>query len=108
MTDKIIPLIEARKTPGKYVKLDPKGFFVIELDKQQIRVEYYSNVYRKKGIASGKLEKVFIGEKADALSDTIANHVIGLRPEHYCYLGRELQKAESTLKNNKKYIQNGC
>jgi len=108
MPDKIIPLIEAKKTSGKYVELDPKGFFVIELDRQQIRVEYYSNVYRKKRIGSGKLEKVFTGKKADALSDTIANHVSGLRPEHYCYLGRELQKAESALKNNEKYIQDGC
>lgn len=110
MDNKEIPLIKAQKTPQKNVILDPNGFFVIETNRknQQIRVEYYSNVYKEKKIVSGKLQKIFIGNKADALSDTIAKNVPKLLPEHYMYLGRELQKAESALKNNKKYIQGGC
>jgi len=81
----------------KDVILDPHGFFVIEVDTKGIRTEYYSNVYKNKRIVSGRLEKVFVGIKADALSDSIAQHVPVLRPDHYLYLGRELQKAQLAL-----------
>jgi hypothetical protein len=108
MADKEIPLIEAKKTSEKDVKLDPQGFFVIEVYTKGLRVEYYSNVYKEKRIVSGHLEKVFTGTKADALSDTIAAHLPHLRPEHYLYLGRELQKAQQAFEQKKKYVQGGC
>ena len=110
MDERKIPLIYAKKIPKRDIILDTKGFFVIELDKKEskIRVEYYSNVYKKEKIVSGKLEKVFTGKKADAICDTISNNVPNLLASHYMYLGRELQKAEVALENNKKYIQGGC
>ena len=107
MVDKEVPLIKAKKSPQKDVVLDRGGFFVIEVHKE-IRVEYYSNIYKNNRIASGILEKVFSGTKADALSDTIVRHVPQLRAEHYTYLGRELQKAQYALEQNKKYVQGGC
>ena len=90
--------------------LDPNGFVVIEIDRKEnkIRVEYYSNVYKDNRIVSGKLEKIFVGEKADSLSDTIAKHVKNLYPGHYMYIGRELMRAEEALRKNKEYIQDGC
>jgi len=108
MVDKEVPLIKAKKTPQKDVILDREGFFVIEVNKKEIRVEYYSNIYKKNRIVSGILEKVFSGSKADALSDTVIKNVPPLRAEHYIYLGRELQKAQYALEQNKKYIQGGC
>ena len=110
MVDMEVPLIKAKKTPRKDVKLDPKGFFVIEIDKtkKEIRVEYYSNVYKGDKIVSGKLEKVFSGSKANALCDTITKNIPGLRSEHYAYLGRELQRAQEALEEKKKYVQDGC
>ncbi|KYK23937.1 hypothetical protein AYK25_00800 [Thermoplasmatales archaeon SM1-50] len=108
MVDREVPLIKAKKTVEKDVVLDPNGFFVIEVDAKQIRVEYYSNIYKDKRIVSGHLEKVFTGTKADALSDSIAEHVTALRPEHYLYLGRELQKAQIAFEQKKNYIQGGC
>ena len=110
MADKEVPKIRAEKIPQKDVILDPKGFFVIELDrnKNEIRVEYYSNVYKEKRIVSGILEKVFTGNKADSLCDTIVKNVPDLLPTHYMYLGRELQKAQDSLENNTKYFQGGC
>ncbi len=107
MVDKEVPLIKAKKTPQKDIVLDRGGFFVIEVHKE-ITVEYYSNIYKYNRIASGILEKVFSGTKADALSDTIVRHVPQLRAEHYTYLGRELQKAQYALEQNKKYVQGGC
>ena len=108
MVDKEIPLIKAKKTAHKDVILDHGGFFVIEVNKKEIRVEYYSNIYKKNRIVSGNLEKVFTGLKADALSDTIIKYIPYLRAEHYAYLGRELQKAQYALEQQKKYIQGGC
>lgn len=108
MVDKEVPLIKAKKTPQKEVILDRGGFFVIEVYEKEIRVEYYSNVYKKNRIVSGKLEKVFSGSKADALSDTIIKYIPYLRAEHYAYLGRELQKAQYALEQHEKYIQGGC
>jgi hypothetical protein len=110
MVDIEVPLIKAIKTSKKDVILDSNGFFVIELDRkrQEIRIEYFSNVYKAKKIVSGKLQKVFVGKKADALCDTIAKNVPVLLPEHYMYLGRELQNAQYCLENNKKYYQGGC
>jgi len=110
MVDKEIPLIKAKKITQRDVILDPNGFFVIEIDKKlnDIRVEYYSNVYRGKRIVSGILEKVFSGKKADSLCDTIVKNVPNLLPTHYMYLGRELQRAQCALEKNKKYIQGGC
>ena len=110
MADREIPLIYAKKNSEKDVILDPNGFFVIEVDRRQkeIRVEYYSNVYKNKKIVSGILEKVFIGKKADALCDTIVKNVPELLSNHYTYIGRELQRAQCSLEKNKKYIQGGC
>ena len=108
MDRKDVPLIEAVKTAEKDVVLDQNGFFVIELREKKIYVEYYANVYRNDRIVSGNLKMVFMGTKADALSDTIAQHVPLLLPEHYMYLGRELCAAESALRNNLIYEQGGC
>jgi hypothetical protein len=110
MVDKEVPLIKAKKIPQKDVILDPNGFFVIEIDRKnsEIRVEYFSNVYKEKRIVSGILEKVFTGKHAESLCDTIVKNVPDLLPTHYMYLGRELQKAEYSLEKNIKYFQGGC
>ena len=57
MVDKKVPLIKAEKTQRKDVVLDSEGFFVIEIHKKEIVVEYYSNVYRDGKIVSGSLCK---------------------------------------------------
>jgi len=110
MADKEVPLIVAKKTPQRNVTLDPNGFFVIEVNKQDqaIRAEYYTNVYKGNKIVSGILKAVFIGKKADALCDIIAARVPALRKEHYMYIGRELQRAQCSLEKNKPYEQGGC
>ena len=79
MKDKIIPVIKESKKLRKDVILDPNGFIIIEIYNDEIRVEYYKNIYKENKIISGKLKKVFIGKKADALSDTIADNIKNLR-----------------------------
>ena len=59
MADKEVSLIQAKKTPEKDVNLDTQGFFVIEVDSDQknIRVEFYSNVYKKIESSQAALKK---------------------------------------------------
>lgn len=103
-----IPVITAKKTKGKDIILDDKGFFVIEIITDSINVEYYHNVVKNKEIVSGKLNIIFTGTSAKALCDTIASHIKDLRPEHYLYLGRELLRAEQAITNQEPYEQDGC
>ena len=109
MVDKEIPLIKAKKTMEKDVILDPNGFFVIEVYDKGIRIEYYSNVYKNKRIVSGRLEKVFIGTKADALSDTIAQHVPQITTRALSVSGaRVAKRTESRLNKRRSTSQGGC
>ena len=108
MDRKEVPLVQAKKTMEKDLVLDPKGFFVIEVRDNAIFVEYYKNVYKNDRIVSGNIKKVFKGQKADELCDTIADHVPDLLPGHYLYLGRELKVAEQALEGKSFYEQGGC
>jgi len=99
--------IAARKTQQEDVVLDPQGYFVIKVD-ATIRVEFYTYTGPGNVKSGGRLERVFYGKRADALCDTITRHIKSLLPEHYCYLGRELQKAEDALGEGKTYVQGGC
>jgi hypothetical protein len=103
-----VPVIPAKKTKQKDVVLDTKGFFIIELVNNHIQVEFYHNVIKNDQIVSGKLVKIFTGNSAAALSDTIARHITGLRSDHLLYLGRELMRAEMALKQNESFEQDGC
>lgn len=104
----MVPVIEARKAKHDEINLDEKGFFVIELVKDQIQVEYYQNVIKNHRIVSGKLKKIFVGTSAAALCDTIASYVQGLQSDHLLYLGREIMRAEYALKQDESYEQGGC
>jgi hypothetical protein len=108
MTEKEIPLIEAAKTARRDVTLDPAGFFVIIVNNGKITVESYENVTKEDRIVSGKLRRVFIGTRADALCDTIARFEKDLLVEHYLYLGRELMRAQIALEHDTPYVQGGC
>jgi len=81
---------------------DPKGFFVISIDKNRNKIiaEHYMN---------NKISKRIVGDSAEEISKTIAR--LGLigefkqTKEHAMYLGRELQKAKIALENGLDYEQ---
>lgn len=83
---------------------DPKGFFVVLIDraKNKLLVEHYQD---------NKLKNKITGNSAEDVCKTIANlDLIGdfkQRLEHSMYLARELAKAEIALKNNLDYEQDG-
>jgi tetrahydromethanopterin S-methyltransferase subunit A len=83
---------------------DPNGYFLINIDKtrKKIIAEHYQN---------GKINKRIAGNSAKEVCDTVAKlNLIGdfeQKLEHLMYLGRELEKAEISLKNNLDYEQDG-
>ena len=84
---------------------DPNGFFVISIDKNRnkIIVEHFQN---------NKLKNKIVGDNAEEICRTIVDmNLIGdfdQRLQHAMYLGRELQKAETALKDNLDYEQDSC
>lgn len=104
-----VETIEATK--HKRMTKDPHGFFVIFLDhdRQEIVVEFYESVMKdeksKKRVGTGKLGLVVCGTSAEALCHTISREGLVTRFDHSSYLGRELQKAEISLKNGLEYEQ---
>ena len=81
---------------------DPKGFFVISIDRtrNKLLIEHYRD---------NKLKNKIIGDSAEDICKIIASlDLIGdfeQKLEHSMYLARELQKAEFALRNNSNYEQ---
>lgn len=98
---KIKKMKEIEAKPGKWLP-DPKGYFLINLDRQRKKlvVEHYRY---------GKINKKIVGDNAKEICDTIAKlNLIGdfkQKLEHAMYLARELKKAEIALENNLDYEQ---
>jgi tetrahydromethanopterin S-methyltransferase subunit A len=91
---------------------DPRGFFVIFLDKEkkEIVVEHYLNVSKEDSkfqVATGKLNKVIRGDSALSIRDTIIELGLVSLMDHIGYLGIELGKAETALKMGLNYEQDG-
>ncbi len=105
--------------------LDPSGYFIIYVDRQQnlICAKHYSNIINDKGLAvdpetgkpipaRGKVnrqaEQLFTGRTAKELCVQILEKT---QPcpvtlfDHAAYLGREAQRAESAMLQQKEYIQ---
>lgn len=81
-------------------KFDPKGFFLINLDREnkQIIVEHYTKQERR-------MDRVITGKTAEELTHTITRLDMVTFMDHACYLGRELAKAEAALNFNLDYEQ---
>ena len=92
---------------NKRLEFDRNGFFIIivDRDKCKIVVEHYQNVERGKVLGTGRLDKIIEGTNAEEICHTIINQGFVSRLEHAAYLGRELQKAETALKNKLPYGQ---
>ncbi|RLC30153.1 hypothetical protein DRH13_04750 [Candidatus Woesebacteria bacterium] len=92
-----VPKILAR-VPKK-LKMDRAGYFVIipSLDKKIIIVEHYAY--------DNKLLHIIEGKDASSIYSTIIENGWLRELSHAAYLGRELAKAEFSLKYGSKYIQ---
>lgn len=94
------PIIQA-KEPDK-IQMDKAGYFVIlpRLDKGIITVEHYSY--------DNELLHIVQGNDARSLYWTLIENGWVTQLSHAAYLGKELAKAELSLKYGFKYIQDGA
>ncbi len=113
------------KLSQRFIALDPGGYFIIYVDREQERIcaEHYTNTIDDRGLAcdpetgaplacngtlkrsashlySGRTAKelcIALFEQSDACPVTCLDHA--------AYLGREFQKAETALMTGEPYIQ---
>ena len=79
--------------------LDTRGYFLI-------RVNYRSKTMDVGFCApNDKIVMVITGKKPVDIYHTVAQKLPHLRPEHYAYLGRELEKAYYCIVSNLDYTQ---
>lgn len=95
-----VPVIQA-KEPVK-VGMDRAGYFVIipQKEKEIITVEHYSN--------DNRLLRVIEGKDARSIYMTIIKNGWITQLSHAAYLGKELAKAELSIKTGFKYVQDGA
>lgn len=88
--------------PDEMVKLDKAGYFVIIplADKRVINVEHYAY--------DNSLLRIIEGTTARAIYHMLISNGWVTELSHAAYLGKELAKAELSLQNGFKYIQDGA
>ncbi len=114
-----------RRLSNRYIELDPRGYFIIYLDREQnlICVKHYDNVINDKGLACdpqtgkplpvrGKVERTptftLQGRTAKEVCIALFEE---MQPcpvtyfDHAAYLGRELMRAEVALVSGQEYVQ---
>ena len=97
--------IKAKYNSKKEWKQDPKGYFLIRINKTQIEVAHVKNDNSNHPKKDLKKATVFVGKNAEELYNTIIRKKLISLKEHAAYLGSELQKAEIAMKNKLKYVQ---
>ncbi|HEX9665339.1 MAG TPA: DUF4346 domain-containing protein [Thermodesulfobacteriota bacterium] len=95
-----VPVIKAKSHTK--VALDKAGYFVIipRQDKGIITVEHYSY--------DNKLQHLIEGQDAKSIYSTIIEYGWVTQLTHAAYLGKELAKAELSMKLGFKYMQDGA
>jgi ferredoxin len=92
--------IQAAYDDSRDFVLDPKGYFLIRIlpEKKEIEVGFCNE--------KNKVVLKVVGKRPIDIYHTIATKAdLGLRLEHYAYLGRELQKAFHCVQVGLVYIQ---
>lgn len=97
-----VEVIQAKEPESENIKLDKAGYFVIipQSNKKVITVEHYSY--------NNQLLRIIEGTDTRSIYYTIINNNWVTELSHAAYLGRELTKAELSMKYGFKYVQDGA
>jgi tetrahydromethanopterin S-methyltransferase subunit A len=78
---------------------DPAGFFVVYPDavRQRLAVEHYT--------VAGVLDCIIVGRTPAAVCAEVVERHLLTRLDHAAYLGRELARAERSLRTGERYVQ---
>lgn len=81
------------------------GFFLIHIDsvKKELVAEYYAGIPCKGNGA--KLKHIFRGRCGRSIYREVAKRNLVNLPDHLAYVGYELARAESCLKEGKRFVQ---
>lgn len=92
----VVPVFVGEPEP---LVLDPAGYFIVypEPRRKTLVLEHYSN--------QGALDAVLEGRTAGALYQAAISRGLVSRLDHAAYLGRELARAEQSLKDGAPYVQ---
>ena len=92
-------VIHGKYHPIKDWVMDENGYLLIRVNRKEQRLEA--------GLCkSGNLiEKAFYGKTPQDVYYEICKRNLLSKPEHYAYLGKELEKAYLALKYNLNYVQ---
>lgn len=119
------PVVFDDKLSNRFIELDPKGYFIIYLDRTNrlICADHYTNTIDEKGLAcdpetgeplpcNGSLKRLpsttFKGRTAKELCIEIFEKSESgciSRLDHAAYLGREFVRAETCLLSDRDYVQ---
>lgn len=94
-----IRMIPARYDDAKEFVLDPKGYFLVRLDRDKKLIEV--GFCGKRNTVETKI----IGKNPREIYMTILREKIIDRPDHAAYLGKELHKAHLALELDLPYVQ---
>ena len=89
--------IIAHYHPYKDWKMDPEGYVLIRIFQNKLELGFC----KKDNVILLKIT----GDTAEEVYNTFVREGITLRPEHFCYLGKELEKAEIAMKLKIPYVQ---
>lgn len=95
-------LVKAKKYRKSSIKLDKAGYFVIlpQKEKESILVEHYSY--------DNKLIRKIEGTSSRDIYLTIIDNKWVTDMGHAAYLGKELARAELSMKNGNRFVQDGA
>jgi dihydropteroate synthase len=92
-------IVHGRYHPIKDWVMDEKGYLLIRVNRKEKRIE--AGLCK----AGNLIEKAFYGATPQDIYFEIASKNLLSRPEHYAYLGKELEKAYLALKYDLQYVQ---
>ncbi len=97
-----VPVIQAEDVAKENVALDKAGYFVIlpQAQKKVILVEHYSY--------DNTLLHIMEGKDARSIYHTLIKNGWVTELSHAAYLGKELVRAEASLNNGTRYVQDGA
>ena len=88
----------------KSLILDPKGYFLIRINKNKIEIGFcrYKNVVLGK---SNKVLRKYSSAEPEDILEWVKKNKLYSQNSHLTYLKKELERAKSTIKNKKEFIQ---
>jgi tetrahydromethanopterin S-methyltransferase subunit A len=97
--EEAVERIAAKGEDPMRIKLDKAGYFVVNIENGAILVEHYS--YKE------KLLRIIEGEDARSIYLTIVRNGWVSKLDHAAYIGKELSKAELSIRHGFQYLQDG-